>query len=68
MVVPFSKHFYQYEEVWISCANLFGYELSKSGKLLFNHSQGTHDDRFWALAVYAAELETPSSIPIARVV
>ena len=27
----------------------------KSGKLLFNHPQGTHDDRFWAaaLAVYS---------------
>jgi hypothetical protein len=30
-------------------------------KLLFNHPQGTHDDRFWvlALAVYAAE-QAPS--------
>ena len=37
--------------------NLERYGLSKSGKLLFNHPQGTHDDRFWglALAAYAAE-------------
>ena len=33
------------------------YELRKSGKILFNHIQGAHDDRFWALAiaVYASE-------------
>jgi len=37
--------------------NVERYELSKTGKLLFNHPEGTHDDRFWALAlaVYAAE-------------
>jgi len=47
------------------------YELSKSGKLLFNHPQGTHDDRFWAaaLAVYAAEhAELLASRPTARVI
>ena len=27
--------------------NVERYELSKSGKILFNHSEGTHDDRFW---------------------
>ncbi len=39
--------------------NVERYELGKTGKLLFNHPQGTHDDRFWALAlaVYAAEKE-----------
>ena len=47
------------------------YELSKSGKLLFNHPQGTNDDRFWvlSLAVYAAEqAEPPPSRPIATVI
>jgi hypothetical protein len=51
--------------------NVERYELSKSGKLLFNHPQRTHDDRFWslALAVYAAEQEpSPLSRPIARVI
>ena len=50
--------------------NVERYELSKSGKLLFNHPQGTHDDRFWslALAVYAAKQELPTSRPIARVI
>ncbi|MGD2201520.1 MAG: hypothetical protein PVJ38_07815 [Candidatus Bathyarchaeota archaeon] len=49
--------------------NVERYELSKSGKLLFNHPQGTNDDSFWALAlaVYAAEqaLQTPN-FPIAK--
>jgi len=37
--------------------NLERYELGKTGKILYNHPQGTHDDRFWALAlaVYAAD-------------
>ena len=51
--------------------NLERYELSKSGKLLFNHPQGTHDDRFWsvALAVYAAEqAPPPPSRPIGRTI
>jgi len=51
--------------------NVERYELSKSGKLLFNHPQGTHDDRFWAaaLAVYAAEqAQPPPSRPIARTI
>ena len=51
--------------------NVERYELSKSGKLLFNHPQSTHDDRFWALAlaVYAAEqAEPPPLRPIARTI
>ena len=45
-------------------------ELSKSGKILFNHLDGTHDDRFWAiaLAVYASEQVKPASRPIARII
>jgi len=51
--------------------NVERYELGKTGKILFNHPQGTHDDRFWALAlaVYAAEqAPPPSSVPIARTI
>jgi len=47
--------------------NVERYELSKTGKLHFNHPEGTHDDRFWALAlaIYAAEQEkTPTLIRI----
>jgi len=41
--------------------NLERYELAKTGKIQFNHPEGTHDDRFWAtaLAVYAAETAPP---------
>ena len=37
--------------------NIERYELAKTGKILFLHPEGTHDDRFWvvALAVCAAE-------------
>ena len=37
--------------------NVERFELGKTGKILFNHPQGTHDDRFWAvtLAVYSVE-------------
>ena len=51
--------------------NVERYELSKSGKILFNHPEGTHDDRFWALAlaVYAAEMAPPPATrPIARMI
>ena len=51
--------------------NVERYELSKSGKILFNHPQGTKDDRFWAvaLAVYAAEqAPIPTSRPIAKII
>jgi hypothetical protein len=35
--------------------NIERYELRKDGTIGFSHSQGTHDDVFWsiALAVYA---------------
>ena len=44
------------------------YELTKTGKIAFSHPEGTHDDRFWALAlaVYAAETTHTPSKPMAR--
>ena len=51
--------------------NVERYELGKTGKILYNHPQGTHDDRFWALAlaVYASEqAPPPPSRPIAKVI
>jgi len=51
--------------------NVERYELGKTGKILYNHPQGTHDDRFWAVAlvVYVAEqAPPPPSRPIARVI
>jgi hypothetical protein len=45
------------------------YELAKTGHLLFNHAEGTHDDRFWALAlaVHAADARAPTQKPLARI-
>jgi len=61
-----------FDQKLFSKLNVEGYELSKTGKLLFNHPDGTHDDRFWALAlaVYAAEQAPPPppSIPMARTI
>ncbi|MHA1878306.1 MAG: hypothetical protein ACTSUC_17835 [Promethearchaeota archaeon] len=51
--------------------NVERFELGKSGKILFNHPEGTHDDRFWAVAlsVYATEMAPPPTTrPIARTV
>jgi len=47
------------------------YELGKTGKILFNHPEGTHDDRFWAVALAAYAVEgapPPSSRPTARTI
>jgi phage FluMu gp28-like protein len=45
-----------YDRDVINELNLERFELTKSGKISFNHPEGTHDDRFWsiALAVYAS--------------
>ncbi len=51
--------------------NIERFELGKTGKLSFSHPEGTHDDRFWALAlaVYAAEQERVRlSRPIAKTI
>jgi len=46
--------------------NVEQYELTKTGRISLTHASGTHDDRFWglALAVYAAQKETLSNKPI----
>ena len=43
--------------------NLERYELSKSGKLLFNHPQGTNDDRFWAVPSPSMQPNRPNRRP-----
>jgi len=49
--------------------NAESYELAKTGKILFNHPDGTHEDCSWVLAVYAAEqAPPPPSRPMARVI
>jgi hypothetical protein len=48
-----------YDSNLIAELNIERYELTKDGKTRFSHPQGTHDDRFWALAlaVYATRTE-----------
>jgi len=50
--------------------NLEQYELTKTGRVTLTHASGTHDDRFWALALafYAAEKELHPSKPMAQTV
>ncbi len=48
--------------------NVEQYQLTKTGKIAFSHLSGTHDDRFWALALatYAATKEVLPQRPIAK--
>jgi phage FluMu gp28-like protein len=59
-----------YDPALFAQLNIERYELGKTGKLLFNHPEGTHDDGFWAtaLAVYAAEKEPVKSQPLAKTI
>jgi hypothetical protein len=34
--------------------NIERFELTKDGKIRFSHPEGTHDDRFWSLALAVA--------------
>ena len=60
-----------YDRETIDELNIEKYEFTKTGKISFSHPDGTHDDRFWplALAVYAAvKSPPPPSRPIARTI
>ena len=48
--------------------NVEQYQLTKTGRVTLTHASGTHDDRFWALALaaYAAEKTTPHHKPTAK--
>ena len=41
------------------------YQLMPNGKIHYNHPPGTHDDKFWALAVHVA-IEKNRSKPMAQ--
>lgn len=53
-----------YDSELIAELNLEHYELTKDGKIRFSHPSGTHDDRFWALAlaVFASRTQTPPKL------
>ena len=58
-----------YDPDVIAELNVEKFEISKDGNVKFHHDEGTHDDRFWsiALAVYASrESEAPVLIPIRK--
>jgi hypothetical protein len=52
-----------YDNKLIPELNLERYELTKDGKTRFSHPSGTHDDRFWALALAAYAARTESASP-----
>ena len=47
-----------YDSQLIAELNTERYELTKDGKTRFSHPEGTHDDRFWALALAAYSART----------
>jgi hypothetical protein len=63
-----SKFKMPYDRDLLDELNIEKYELTKTGKISFSHPEGTHDDRFWALALalYASELEESRSKPLAK--
>ncbi len=50
-----------YDSDLIAELNVERFQLTKSGRIKFSHPEGTHDDRFWALAlaVFAARKREP---------
>ncbi len=57
-----------YDRSLLDELNTEQYELTKTGKITYSHPDGTHDDRFWALALatHAAEQTPITSKPIAK--
>ncbi|MEM2906056.1 MAG: terminase family protein [Candidatus Bathyarchaeia archaeon] len=47
-----------YDRELIDELNAERYELSKTGHVQFSHPEGTHDDRFWAVALAVAAVPT----------
>ena len=59
-----------YDPELLAELNVEKFELTKDGHIKFYHPQGTHDDRFWslALAVYASKEEGAAIVRIKKVV
>lgn len=47
-----------YDSDLIAELNIERFELTKDGKIKFNHPENTHDDRFWALALATCATRT----------
>jgi phage FluMu gp28-like protein len=54
--IPYDQHLFHE-------LNAERYELAKTGRILFNHPEGTHDDRFWALALGIRAAESTRTVP-----
>jgi phage FluMu gp28-like protein len=52
-----------YDSELIAELNVERFELAKDGKIRLNHPQGTHDDRFWALALAAYAAREQAAAP-----
>jgi len=53
-----------YDPDLIAELNVERFELRKTGGISFSHPEGTHDDKFWsvALALHSSRVETPSQL------
>ncbi|MBC7130738.1 hypothetical protein H5T51_05925, partial [Candidatus Bathyarchaeota archaeon] len=53
-----------YDPELIAELNLERFEMGKDGRLRFSHPEGTHDDRFWSLAIatYASRENPPPKL------
>jgi phage FluMu gp28-like protein len=50
-----------YDPDLLAQLNVEHYELTKTGQILFNHADGTHDDEVWALALATYATRTPDT-------
>ena len=48
-----------YDSDLIAELNIERFELTKEGKIKFSHPEGTHDDRFWSLALSVTAAREP---------
>jgi hypothetical protein len=63
-----SKLHIPYDPELLNQLNAPSYQLSKTGKISYNHPEGTHDDMFWALALAAKQATMNlSSVPLAKI-
>ncbi|MEM2243021.1 MAG: hypothetical protein QW827_05060, partial [Candidatus Bathyarchaeia archaeon] len=52
-----------YDPELIAELNTERYQLTKEGRIRLTHPEGTHDDRFWSLALAAYAAKTKPQTP-----